>query len=44
MFLKKLHQQRFINYEEGTDFIELAQDKEDDPNSDLKEMDEKTRL
>jgi ribosome-binding ATPase YchF (GTP1/OBG family) len=43
VFLKKLHQQRFINYEEGTDFIELAEDNEGYPNNDLKVMDDKTR-
>jgi hypothetical protein len=39
-----LHHQRFINYEEGTDFIETAQDTEEDAKCDLKVIDEKTLL
>ncbi|KAF9140850.1 hypothetical protein BGX30_005878 [Mortierella sp. GBA39] len=37
-FLRKLHKQKFIQYEEGTDNV---QTKEDMPDSDLKPLDEK---
>ncbi|KAF9540035.1 hypothetical protein EC957_004702 [Mortierella hygrophila] len=37
-FLRKLHKQKFIHYEEGTDNV---QTKEDMPDSDLKPLDEK---
>ncbi|KAF9134139.1 hypothetical protein BGW39_008054 [Mortierella sp. 14UC] len=37
-FLRKLHKQKFIQYEEGTDNV---QTKEDLPDSDLKSLDEK---
>ena len=43
VFLKKLHQQRFISYEEGTDIIETAED-EITCSDELKIMEEKTRL
>ncbi|KAJ3091612.1 hypothetical protein HK102_014098 [Quaeritorhiza haematococci] len=43
-FLRKLQKQRYINYEEGTDRFELAEDQVDPSLEDtLKPMDDKTR-
>eukprot|EP00842_Homolaphlyctis_polyrhiza_P003482 jgi/Hompol1/4134/HPOL_006937-RA len=43
-FLRKLHKQRFINYHEGTDFIEIADDQTDPaPDVALKALDDKTK-
>ncbi|KAF9580746.1 hypothetical protein BGW38_002479 [Lunasporangiospora selenospora] len=39
-FLKKMHKQKFIRYEEGTDIVETL---EDLPDSDLKPLDEKIK-
>ncbi|KAJ3053349.1 hypothetical protein HK097_004487 [Rhizophlyctis rosea] len=43
IFLRKLHKQRFINYEEGTDRFELAEDQDETAKDKLKPLDEKTR-
>jgi ribosome-binding ATPase YchF (GTP1/OBG family) len=41
-FLRKLHKDRFINYEEGSEYFELAEDSTD-PEMKLKVLDAKTR-
>ncbi|KAJ3037711.1 hypothetical protein HDV00_001360 [Rhizophlyctis rosea] len=43
IFLRKLHKQRFINYFEGTDRFELAEDQDETAADKLKPLDEKTR-